>query len=313
MRIKIFLFVWILLSIKSFLFSGISEQGTGMLFGEYYAFKCTAPQGWIFDNESGVNQDILMALYPKQYNWVNSEAFVYGRSLPTEEGLSETEHRITIEDIFNKTIQDFHTRGHINYNGKFVNTLILEDGKEIVIYSYEGDNWGNYEYVGYIQEERSINFLVFNADSKRLFDKYYPGFIKILKSYKNLYPDSVFQIDDETFNSYKKIYDKFEKTKDGQEYEKKVRKLVGNDIKKLISNCVKYLSDREVKNFELLLEIKKTGKIGSVYIRPIIPLSVCFRGSILQIEFPRHEYDKMYYHFNMIINLEPNNKKNTSN
>jgi len=245
-----------------------------------------------------------MALYPKQYNWVDSEVFVYGRTVSKKDELNETKEKLTIEDVVNETIQDFRKRGHNNFKGKCVDTIVLENNAEIIIYSYEGDNWGNYESAGYIQEENSINFLVYSTRSKKLFDKYYPDFIKILKSYKNLFPDSKNEISNETFNSYKKIYDEFSETKEGKEYEKRVTELMGSDIGPLIADCISFLGDDEIKNFELLVEIEKSGKILNAYIRPVIPLSVCFRSSIMQIVFPKHENDQMYYHFNMLLTVD---------
>lgn len=51
------------------------------------------------------------------------------------------------------------------------------------VYFYRGDQWDNYEAVGYIEEEHTINFVVFTARGKEQFERYLPDFHALLSSH----------------------------------------------------------------------------------------------------------------------------------
>jgi hypothetical protein len=147
--------------------ASIMEGGTGMLFGKNHAFFFTAPNGWVLDNQSGVSEGVHMLFYPVGYTWANTPVRVYGRSR------TKTPEIRNIQDQVEATIKEFHTRYKSpNYKSERQTPIQLPDGVKIEIYFFEGDQWGNYEAAGYIEEKETINFLVFNSPTKLCFDSY---------------------------------------------------------------------------------------------------------------------------------------------
>ena len=51
------------------------------------------------------------------------------------------------------------------------------------IYYYTGDQWGNFEAAGYIEEKKTINFVVLSARNKVAFESSLDAFRSILRSY----------------------------------------------------------------------------------------------------------------------------------
>ncbi len=152
-----------------------------MLFGDNHAFFVTAPKGWILDNKSGVNQGLHMVFYPVGYTWANSPVVAYGRAANKEGDIQ------SVLDQVKRTVAEFRAQGNPKYVAKKGTPIDLPDGKRVHVYYFEGDQWGNYEAAGYIEEKETINFLVFNAKKKEVFERYLGDFKLMLQSYKNAY------------------------------------------------------------------------------------------------------------------------------
>lgn len=59
----------------------------------------------------------------------------------------------------------------------------MPNGRKAEIYYYIGDKWGNCEAAGYIEEKKTINFVVLSAKNKADFDRSLEAFKSILLSY----------------------------------------------------------------------------------------------------------------------------------
>ena len=46
----------------------------GIVYGPKAAFNISAPEGWVLDNESGVDQGLPCVLYPKGSTWADANA-----------------------------------------------------------------------------------------------------------------------------------------------------------------------------------------------------------------------------------------------
>ncbi|MBN1983414.1 MAG: hypothetical protein JW795_17890 [Chitinivibrionales bacterium] len=142
------------------------EFKSGMLFGGNHSYYFTAPDGWILDNKSGVSQGLHMVFYPEGETWANSPVIAYGRSVSKNDNLT------SIQDQVKQTVKDFHDNGSPKYKAMKHKTVKIDSGKSAEIYFFEGDKWGNYEAVGYIEENSGINFLVYNSSSKGIFENH---------------------------------------------------------------------------------------------------------------------------------------------
>ncbi len=157
--------------------SAAGNGAAGILYGHDHAFSFTAAQGWVLDNESGVPQGLHAVFYPVGQTWRDSPVMAYARAY------SKDDKADTVEKLVALNIREFRAKGSPNYQGRFEKTLELPGGRKAAIYHYSGDHWGNFEAVGYIDEEKTINFLVFNARSKELFEKSLEKFEQMVKSY----------------------------------------------------------------------------------------------------------------------------------
>jgi hypothetical protein len=273
----------------------LAQNQTGMVFGKNHAFYFTAPQGWVLDNKSGVSQGLHMVFYPAGETWANSPVVAYGRSCTKDDQIK------TIEDQIERTIKDFHLHGSPNYKGKRQPSIFLSNGKEIVISYFEGDRWGNYEAVGYIEEEETINFLVFTSRTKSAFDQQISSFKRLLASYKNVYPKSQDKLGRDDFVKMVTKAKQCVSSSNGKAYEKNLLDSLGTNMATFMRDCTSYLSEGESSNFEMVFKVEQSGRISEAFVKPMNTLSICFRGLILGCEAPRHNFDIYLQHIDMRI------------
>ncbi|MFM8808415.1 MAG: hypothetical protein ACKOJB_05835 [Chthoniobacterales bacterium] len=155
----------------------IQEAGMGIVYGKDHAFSLTAPKGWMLDNESGLEQGVYAAFYPKGRTWKDSHVVAYARSRPRNENIS------SVEDVVKDTVAIFHQEGNPNYKAEKVTTLTTPSGKEAVIYHFQGDKWGNKEAAAYFPENKTINFIVLNCRDERDFEVALGPFEELINSY----------------------------------------------------------------------------------------------------------------------------------
>lgn len=273
----------------------IAEGGTGMLFGTDHAFYFTAPNGWVLDNQSGVSRGLHMVFYPIGYTWANSPVVAYGRSV------SKNSTAKSVKDQVERTIKEFHTHYESpNYRGEKQSILELPDGIRIQIYFFRGDKWGNYEAVGYIEEESTINLLVYNSRTKEDFYKYLHAFEKILFSYKNVYRDPE-PIDDEEFNRLVQEAKRISSTQKGKAYETQIVKSSGQAMANFMRSCTSYTSAEEMQNFDIVFRVEPNGEVSEAFIRPETTLSRCFMGLVLNSKQPPHELESYLQHIDMRV------------
>jgi hypothetical protein len=157
--------------------ASITEEGGGIIYGEDHAFNLKAPKGWMFDNESAVQQGLHAVFYPKGSTWENSVVIAYARAR------SRTKEVATADDAAKAAIDDFHAKGNPQYEGKRVKTIKTKTGAEGVIYHFTGDRYGNYEAMVYFVEAKTINIVVLNSRDRKAFEAALPAFDELAASY----------------------------------------------------------------------------------------------------------------------------------
>jgi len=262
------------------------------LFGADHAFYISVPKGWVLDNESGVRQGLHMVLYPVGYTWMNSPVIAYGRSV------SKASNIHTIDDQVKLTIKDFKDNGSPDYRVDGTDKITLSNGQVAHIYYFSGDQWGNYEAVGYIEEETSINFLVYHAKTKQVFEKTLPSFRAMLFSYKNAYGTT---LDETTFKKLQAEASKAINTEDGKEYERKVLNTYGQSLANIMKECTAYASQQERGRFELFFRITPNGNVSEVFVKPETGLTSCVKGRIFNSMHPPHKFETFLQHIDMMI------------
>jgi hypothetical protein len=157
--------------------ASITEEGGGIIYGEDHAIKLKAPKGWVFDNESAVQQGLHAVFYPKGSAWEKSVVMAYARAR------SRTKEVATADDAAKADVDDFHAHGNPQFEGQRVKTIKTKAGAEGVIYHFSGDHWGNYEAMVYFVEAKTINIVVLNSRDKKAFEDALPAFDQLAASY----------------------------------------------------------------------------------------------------------------------------------
>ena len=282
----------ILIVFSSYAMSASTEGNTGLLFGANHAFAFTATRGWILDNKSGVQQGLHMVFYPIGFTWANSPVIAYGRSV------TKTKTRRTIADQVRDTVNEFHQEDNPTYKSKMGEQFKLRNGRVVHLYYFSGDKWGNYEAVGYIEEENTINFLVFNARKKEDYDKYISDFKSIVSTYDNRYSKD---IDDVAFTRLVDEAKKLSATEEGKYYEHKLMQNLGPSLANIMRDCTSYTSKKDNAGFELVFRVKPSGQAMELYARPSNSLTSCVKGMVSPIVHPPHKFKTFVEYIEMKI------------
>ncbi len=176
-----------------------NNNGEGTLYGEGYSFKFKAPKGWILDTKSASEQGMHAVFYPENETWKDSPIIAYARSY----GKDEVK---TIEQLVEKNITGFRQNGSPDSKAKKIKEIKIDENKTAVIYHYTGDQWGNLEAVGYIEEKNSINYFVLNARNKVVFDNSLEALEELVKSYKLVLDEELKDRENESKNQDGKNY-----------------------------------------------------------------------------------------------------------
>lgn len=264
--------------------ASITEGGRGVLFGNNHTFSFTAIQGWVLDNQSGVNQGLHMIFYPKDQTWRDSPVIMYGRAVP----LSNVPN---IKSQVATTVSDFINNGSPNYKAEEKDAIALMGGKQAKVYHFSGDQWGNYEAVAYIKEIDTINFLVFNSRSKDQFGKNLSSFNQIVRSYFNLYI-SPSEISQEKILKLKNESENLIDSPEGKSYEAKATNAIGQKMAEALGGCTSYFPKGELPPFTYFAVIGEDGSLVDSVAFPVTTLSSCFRGLMYGSEFPSHDFSE---------------------
>ncbi|MFZ2447242.1 MAG: hypothetical protein WAW37_12865 [Syntrophobacteraceae bacterium] len=269
-----------------------TEGGAGMLFGSDHAFYFTAPEGWVLDNRSGVNQGLHMVFYPIGESWSGSPVMAYGQTVSKGGKIK------SIRDQVEATVLRFHAHGNPHYRAESKPPLRLPNGSEAAIYYFQGDQWGNFEAVGYIEENKSINFIVFNARTKAAFDKYIPSFYDLLRSYRNALPGT----ESGASAIFAELVEKAgqqSSTPQGKKYKtsaaKELTPLAGHAMR----SCIGYARSDEIRDFQTVFRIASDGRISEVHVIPENSLTTCFSGLMLNTRCSPHKFGFFLLHERM--------------
>lgn len=164
--------------------SSAVEGGFGIVRGPGYAFYLKAPEGWVIDAVSGVEQGVPVVFYPKGGAWADSPAVVYARARPRTKGV------INIEEAVKSVVEAVRAQGNPGYNAKLLKTVRTSDGKEGVIYRFSGTKTGDIEATAYFVEKKTIDFMTLSCRSEKVFESSLPAFGQLVSSYE-FQPDKI--------------------------------------------------------------------------------------------------------------------------
>ena len=160
------------------------ENGFGIVRGPGYAFFLKAPEGWVIDAVSGVDQGLPAVFYPKGATWSESPAVAYARARPKTKSVS------SVEETVMSAVETLRAQGNPDYSSKFLKKIRTSDGIEGMIYRFSGAKTGDIEATVYFVEKRTIDLVTLSCRSEKVFESALPAFEQLAASYQ-FQPDKI--------------------------------------------------------------------------------------------------------------------------
>ena len=278
MKARFLVFLTPFLSLVALSFGSITEEGSGIVYGDDHAFSLKAPKGWMLDNESAVRQGVHAVFYPKGSTWRDSTVVAYARARP------KTKEIATAEAVARHVIADFHANGSPKYQGKYVKTIKTESG-EAVIYHFSGDEWGNSEAAAYFVETKTINFVTLNSRNRKVFEESLPAFEQLAASYTFIgdTPSDTSKPLGEKFDAIHARAHEMGETEEGKAYEKKFGEAFARALtaSKACTNNAKLPS-----TINLVFVINAEGIVQRIISKPEQPVSACMAKKLDHMQAP---------------------------
>ena len=165
-----------------FLPAGVRAQTNyrgGIVYGPKAAFNISAPDGWVLDNESGVNQGQPCVLYPKGESWADARTVMYAKIASTE-----------FEDV--NAFVAWAIKGMQKVHGlpkEKIASGKTKDGHDYFINEYPATKtYSQWERVGYIQLPHAVAYIVLSGRDQANYRKHTGALKEVLKSFAYLEP-----------------------------------------------------------------------------------------------------------------------------
>jgi tetratricopeptide (TPR) repeat protein len=152
----------------------------GIVYGPKAAFNIGAPQGWVLDNESGVNQGLPCVLYRKGSSWSDAKTVMYAEIAGTQ-----------FEDVnaFVATAIKAMEKAHGKPKEKIASGK-TGDGHDYFVNEYPATkNYSQWERVAYVQLPKAVAYIVLSSRDHASYQKDFPALQQVLKSFMYLKPD----------------------------------------------------------------------------------------------------------------------------
>ena len=178
--------------------SGEDKDPAGVVHGPKAGFSINAPDGWVVDNEAGVNQGMPCVLYPKGSSWSDAKTVMYANMAgPEFEGVNA---------FVEMAIQEMKAQHGIPKqkiaSGK------TKDGHDYFINEYPATKtYSQWERVGYIQLPQGVAFIVLTSRDKTSYQKDAGLLEKVLKTLVYVEPKSEVAGGQEFAHRYRQLLD----------------------------------------------------------------------------------------------------------
>ncbi|MBA2431829.1 MAG: hypothetical protein H0V56_06895 [Chthoniobacterales bacterium] len=148
----------------------------GLVYGPKGAFSIKAPEGWVIDNSSGLEQRLPCVLYRKGDTWETAEPLMYAKIAGTD----ATDH-----EAFAKKAIDEMTRERGDLRPKRIATGKTAGGEPYFVNEYLPTKaYPRSERVAYIQLPKAVAYVVFSADEKSTLKKHGSALTQVLESFR---------------------------------------------------------------------------------------------------------------------------------
>jgi tetratricopeptide (TPR) repeat protein len=184
-----------------FLSTGVPAQENnpaGIVHGPKAAFNISAPEGWVVDNQAGVEQGMPCVLYPKGSSWADAKTVMYANIAGTE-----FEDVNVFVAMAIKEMEKIHGRPKEKIaSGK------TKDGHDYFINEYPATKtYSQWERVGYVQLPQGVAFIVLTSRDKASYQKDSGQLEKVLKTLVYLEPKSEVASGQQYARRYRQLLD----------------------------------------------------------------------------------------------------------
>jgi hypothetical protein len=153
----------------------------GIVYGPKAAFNIAAPEGWVLDNESGVEQGLPCVLYPKGESWADARTVMYAKIASTQYEDAEKFAAVAIKQMESKHGKP---KGRIE-KGK------TGDGRAFFINEYRATKtYSQWERVAYVQLPKAVAYIVLSSRDEASYRKDAPALRDVLKTFAYLEPQT---------------------------------------------------------------------------------------------------------------------------
>jgi len=145
---------------------------TAIVYGDEAAVLVSSPDGWVIDNVSGVSQGLYCVMYPEGSSWEKGNEVMYIN-------ISLCQPGETIED----SIAGDSGRFKKNYPEVTISELepvITLSGEKVLLRTFSGGGYKNYEAVGYARFKNSLICYVLTSRDQQGFEANLNNFIKMI-------------------------------------------------------------------------------------------------------------------------------------
>src|SRR5438445_8327009 len=151
----------------------------GIAYGPKAAFNISAPEGWVLDNESGVEQGLPCVLYPNGESWADARTVMYAKIASTQYEDAEKFAAVAIKQMESKHGKPKEKIG----SGK------THDGHDYFINEYPAtENYSQWERVAYVQLPRAVAYIVLSSRDHASYQKDSGALQEVLKTFLYLEP-----------------------------------------------------------------------------------------------------------------------------
>src|SRR5206468_10057409 len=170
----------------------------GIVRGPKAGFNVSAPEGWVVDNEAGVNQGMPCVLYPKGSSWRDAKTVMYANIAgPEFEGVNAF-----VEMAIKEMKAKHGTPKEKIASGK------TKDGHDYFINEYPATKtYSQWERVGYVQLPQGVAFIVLSSRDKASYTKDAGLLEKVLKTVVYVEPKSGTASGREYAHRYRQLLD----------------------------------------------------------------------------------------------------------
>ena len=151
----------------------------GIVYGPKAAFNISAPEGWVLDNEAGVEQGLPWVLYPKGESWADAPTVMYAKIASTQ---FEDLNAFVVMAIKKMKAKHGTPKAKIA-SGK------TQDGHDYFINEYPATKiYSQWERVAYVQLPHAVAYIVLSSRDQANYRKDAPALQEVLKTFVYLEP-----------------------------------------------------------------------------------------------------------------------------